>query len=61
MDSLPLHRPPPTSLVSALVLAGVSLGTAMAMAPWKAEEVLDLLRGGVPGSASAEEGSAPPA
>jgi hypothetical protein len=63
MDASPVHRPPPAAIVSALVRAGVSLGTAMAMERWKAQEVLDLL--GTAASPSArgggDEGASRPA
>ena len=39
-----LHQPPPDAVVVALVRAGVSLPTALAMEPYKAAEILDLLR-----------------
>jgi hypothetical protein len=60
MDRPHIHRPPPAALVSALVRAGVSWSTAMAMERWKAQEVLDLLGGGAPLRAG-EEGVARPA
>jgi hypothetical protein len=44
MSRLPIHEPPPPPVVAALVRAGLSLGTATAMEPWKASEVLELLR-----------------
>jgi outer membrane cobalamin receptor len=53
------HRPPPAALVSALVRAGVSADTAMAMERWKAQEVLDLLHGAAPVSSHAEGGTPP--
>jgi hypothetical protein len=56
-----IHRPPPAALVLALVSAGVSVDTAMAMDRWKAEEVLDLLSGALGGSRHGDEGAAPPA
>jgi hypothetical protein len=37
------HRPPPETLILALMGAGLSRATAMAMEQWKAQEVLDLL------------------
>ncbi|MFN2582289.1 MAG: hypothetical protein ABR498_06065 [Candidatus Dormibacteria bacterium] len=37
------HKPPPDAVVTALVRAGVSLPTALAMERYKALEVLDLL------------------
>jgi hypothetical protein len=40
----PVHQPPPPTLVAALMRAGVSWDTAMAMERWKAQEVLDLLQ-----------------
>ncbi len=60
MERHPVHRPPPAALVSALVRAGVSVSTAMAMERWKAQEVLELL-GGAPAGRGGEEGSARPA
>ena len=39
-----VHQPPPAPLVAALMRAGVSWDTAMAMERWKAQEVLDLLQ-----------------
>jgi hypothetical protein len=39
----PIHQPPPTPVISELMRAGLSLSTAMAMEPWKAREVLELL------------------
>lgn len=44
MSRSPVHQPPPASDVAALVNAGVSRSTALAMERWKAREVLDLLR-----------------
>jgi hypothetical protein len=61
MDRPPIHRPPPAALVTALVRAGVSVGTAMAMERWKAQEVLDLLGGTMPATLSGDEGMARPA
>jgi len=61
MDRPPIHRPPPAALVTALVRAGVSVGTAMAMERWKAQEVLDLLGGTHSASRSGDEGIARPA
>jgi hypothetical protein len=61
MDRPPAHRPPPAAIVSALVRAGVSFGTAMAMERWKAQEVLDLLGGAGPTSRGGDEGLARPA
>ncbi|HEY0411352.1 MAG TPA: hypothetical protein VGE42_13920 [Candidatus Dormibacteraeota bacterium] len=62
MDSSPVHRPPPAAIVSALVRAGVSLDTAMAMERWKAQEVLDLLGAAPPPvCGGSEQGAAPPA
>jgi hypothetical protein len=61
MDRPPIHRPPPAALVSALVRAGVSVSTAMAMERWKAQEVLDLLGGTSPGIRNGDEGFARPA
>jgi len=60
MDRPPSHRPPPAALVTALVRAGVSWSTAMAMERWKAQEVLELLGGG-PSARAEEEGAARPA
>ncbi|MGH7722525.1 MAG: hypothetical protein ACRENL_06790 [Candidatus Dormibacteria bacterium] len=40
----PIHQPPPTPVLSELLHAGLSLSTALAMEPWKAREVLELLR-----------------
>jgi hypothetical protein len=56
-----VHHPPPAALVLALVRAGISVGTAMAMERWKAQEVLDLLGGAPAGATHAEEGGSPPA
>ena len=39
-----VHQPPPATVVAALMRAGVSWDTAMAMERWKAQEVLDLLQ-----------------
>jgi hypothetical protein len=39
-----IHEPPPPPVIAALVSAGLSIGTATAMEPWKASEVLELLR-----------------
>jgi hypothetical protein len=62
MDRSPVHRPPPAAIVSALVRAGVSLDTAMAMERWKAQEVLDLLGAAPPPvEGGGEEGAAPTA
>jgi hypothetical protein len=61
MDRPPAHRPPPAAVVTALVRAGVSFSTAMAMERWKAQEVLDLLGGGHPASGNRDEGMARPA
>jgi hypothetical protein len=61
MDHPPIHRPPPAALVTALVRAGVSIGTAMAMERWKAQEVLDLLTGTMPASLTGDEGLGRPA
>lgn len=60
MDHPPTHRPPPAAVVTALVRAGVSLSTALAMERWKAQEVLDLLRGTMPASltGTGDEGTA---
>jgi hypothetical protein len=38
-----IHQPPPMPVISELMRAGLSLSTAMAMEPWKAREVLELL------------------
>ncbi|MDQ2961088.1 MAG: hypothetical protein M3R48_08595 [Candidatus Dormibacteraeota bacterium] len=43
MNSRPVHEPPSMMDVTALVSAGVSWSTAMAMERWKAQEVLELL------------------
>jgi len=62
MDASPVHRPPSAAIVSALVLAGVSLSTAMAMERWKAQEVLELLGAAAPSvHGEGEEGAARPA
>lgn len=61
MDRSPIHVPPPAALVSALVRAGVSFGTAMAMERWKAQEVLELLGGSMPAARGGEEGVPRPA
>ncbi|HEX6491960.1 MAG TPA: hypothetical protein VF112_00530 [Candidatus Dormibacteraeota bacterium] len=61
MDRPPAHRPPPAAIVTALVRAGVSFSTAMAMERWKAQEVLDLLGGTHPVSCTGDEGIARPA
>ncbi|MHB8719106.1 MAG: hypothetical protein ACYDAC_09490 [Candidatus Dormibacteria bacterium] len=45
MSRSPVHQPPAGADVAALVAAGISWSTAMAMEAWKAREVLDLLRG----------------
>lgn len=42
--STPVHQPPPAPVVAALMRAGVSWDTAMAMERWKAQEVLELLQ-----------------
>jgi hypothetical protein len=47
MSRPPIHEPPPPPVIAALVSAGLSLGTATAMEPWKASEVLELLRNSV--------------
>ncbi len=47
MSRPPIHEPPPPPVIAALVRAGLSLGTATAMEPWKAVEVLELLRSSV--------------
>ncbi|MBV8195112.1 MAG: hypothetical protein JOY80_06240 [Candidatus Dormibacteraeota bacterium] len=39
-----LHQPPPDAVVRALVRAGVSMPTALAMEWYKAVEILELLR-----------------
>ncbi len=44
MSRPPIHEPPPPPVIAALVRAGLSLSTATAMEPWKASEVLELLR-----------------
>ena len=44
MTRTPVHQPPPPPLVAALVRAGLSHSTVLAMESWKAREVLDLLR-----------------
>ena len=44
MSRLPIHVPPPPPVVAELMRAGLSWSTATAMEPWKAREVLDLLR-----------------
>jgi hypothetical protein len=44
MSKSPSHQPPPPTIVDALVRAGVTPTTALAMERWKAEEVLELLR-----------------
>lgn len=49
MSARRIHEPPPQHVVDALVRAGVSLGTALAMERWKAAEVLDLLQQPRPG------------
>jgi hypothetical protein len=62
MDASPVHRPPPAAIVSALVRAGVSLSTAMAMERWKAQEVLDLLGAAAPSAhGGGDSGAAGPA
>ena len=43
MSRPPIHQPPPTPVISELLSVGLSLSTAMAMEPWKAREVLELL------------------
>ena len=43
MTEMAFHRPPPETVILALTRAGISRATAMAMEPWKAQEVLDLL------------------
>jgi hypothetical protein len=43
MSRLHIHQPPPQPVISELMRAGLSLSTAMAMEPWKAREVLELL------------------
>ena len=40
----PIRQIPPDTVVAALVRAGVSLPTALAMERYKADEILDLLR-----------------
>ncbi|HSP65831.1 MAG TPA: hypothetical protein VLO10_06540 [Candidatus Deferrimicrobium sp.] len=59
MSRPPIHEPPPPPVVAALVRAGLSVGTATAMEPWKASEVLDLLRSSV--RADAQLGPVAPA
>lgn len=44
MNRPPIHEPPSPPVVAALLRAGLSLSTATAMEPWKAHEVLELLR-----------------
>ena len=44
MSRLPIHQPPPPLVIAELLRAGLSLSTATAMEPWKAHEVLELLR-----------------
>ena len=44
MSRPPVHEPPPPPVIAALLRAGLSLSTASAMEPWKAHEVLELLR-----------------
>jgi hypothetical protein len=61
MDRSPTHQPPPSPLVTALVRAGISFSTAMAMERWKAQEVLELLGGGIPASLNGDEGMIRPA
>lgn len=61
MDRPPIHVPPPAALVTALVRAGVSFGTAMAMERWKAQEVLELLGGGGAATRGGDEGVPRPA
>jgi hypothetical protein len=61
MDRPPIHTPPPAAVVTALVRAGVSFSTAMAMERWKAQEVLDLLGGSHLASRNSDEGIARPA
>lgn len=41
-------RPLPDAVISALLSAGLSRATVLAMEGWKAQEVLDLLRCGGP-------------
>jgi hypothetical protein len=43
MNRLHVHQPPPAPVLDELLRAGLSLSTAMAMEPWKAHEVLELL------------------
>lgn len=45
MNRVPVHLPPPAPIVEALMHAGLTRSTAMAMESWKAREVLELLRG----------------
>jgi hypothetical protein len=47
MSRPPIHEPPPPLVIAALLRAGLSLSTATAMEPWKAHEVLELLRSSV--------------
>ncbi len=47
MSRPPIHEPPPPPVIAALLHAGLSLATATAMEPWKAHEVLELLRASV--------------
>ena len=44
MGRLHIHQPPPERVITELIRAGLSMSTAMAMEPWKAHEVLELLR-----------------
>lgn len=56
------HQPPPATIVAALMRAGVSWDTAMAMERWKAQEVLELLQGTAssePARAGATDSSRP--
>jgi hypothetical protein len=54
MSRPPIHQPPPTLVISELLRAGLSLSTAMAMEPWKAREVLELLHSTGRGGAARE-------
>ena len=60
MSRPPIHEPPPPPVIAALVRAGLSLGTATAMEPWKASEVLELLRSSVRADRAARARSAGP-
>jgi hypothetical protein len=43
MSRVHIHQPPPEPVVTELMRAGLSMSTVLAMEPWKAREVLDLL------------------